>query len=250
MPKPNKNSRVNKPKIYWSASRHRTSVECPRQFAFKYKMNMLYDQDETPFLYGSMMHKHLEGQDVSAELERVMTIMERPIELASDFEVHKVHAKEYLERLKVKKTDKKEYEFCTPIKYPSGRKPKFDIKVYGFIDRVISKDRIIEYKTSTAPYSPAMINNNDQFTFYLWQRWAETGRLHELFLLNFFKSSKSRKAGVQLKLVKRTLIDFEDLMERMEQQWGKCQKGDCMEKKESYNCRWCPFKDICSNFDL
>ena len=249
------NSKLKKPKKpnnseYWSASQHFMAKQCLRQYALKYTFKMPYEVNEYWFLYGRLIHEYLETSKVP-DLTKLLTETEKPLELTAIFNEHCEMVKDYLKRLGVSDKDKKEYKFYTKIKYPSGKTPKHDMVVHGLLDRRMINGKDIEYKTGTGSWSENKIAGHDQFTFYMWQGWAETGEIRPLFLLNLIKGDikTKRKTSIQLKRISRTEDDFEKLMTEAEDLIQKTKVEKSMEKTCGNHCYNCPFNKICSQYD-
>jgi len=237
-----------KPKVYWSPSRHWLAKQCLRRWAFKYRLGVPYEEDETIFHYGRLVHKYLET-GIKPE-EKEMLCGNKPFETMYNFQRHAELAEEYLKRIGTSDEDNAECEFALPLKYPSGRKPKYKIKIYGIIDRKLKDWRMIDYKTGAQKWSQTKLDTHDQFTFYMWASWCETGEMKDFFMLNFIRGNMEagKEPDIQMRKVERHEDDFETLMDEVERLWRQTMVEESTEKCEGNHCFHCPFKEACENF--
>jgi hypothetical protein len=235
-------------KIYWSPSRHRAARNCLKQYHYRYSFFTPQEVDESLYLYGSLIHEYLETDkkpDVDMLLEQ-----DNGLELLSYMDMHYERIKEYAQRLKFMMKDQKETPFLLPVKFPSGRKPKYNIFIYGVIDRrLFDNGNLIDFKTSSNKLSESKLKSSKQFTFYLWAEWCRTEELKKLFVLNMKKGNLSRliKPEVYLTKIEKTLDDFEGLMYEVEDLWEKCVENQDMSANVK-NCFFCPFKTLCNEY--
>lgn len=205
--------------------------------------------DKSIFLYGNAIHSYLET-DERPDLSELMTA-DRGFELASYIDDHYDLMKGYAKRMGFSDEDEPEEPFLYPLKFPSGRKPKYEIYVYGIMDRRLVNENVVDYKSRCNVISTRELKESIQFTLYLWAQWVKTGDLKKLFVLNLTKGDrkKNKKPSITLKSTTRTLDDFEKAMDMIETLWADTVINQNNEKTEGGHCFLCPYKDICKSFD-
>jgi len=226
-----------------SATSLKTFQTCPMQWMYKYDYELLQAPNPA-FQIGSAYHKMVEEFHKGISVENILENTKKDIikKKTNDeidmFGLLRLMFVKYAENPIKGNTVKTEFRFNIPL-------PNLKVGLYGFIDRIVEGDRIVEYKTTSKDYIQEDVNNI-QSHIYSYVYFKIYGKIPTVtYSVVNKKKIKQPNYRLQILEIKCTDKDLKTLETDCVNFYNDVQEKKFKANKGKH-CFWCPYVNFCN----